>query len=369
MGSNLFQEGGPLNLRRTGSDQYTASITLPPDADGFLGRECVDDGCAPGYFKVKPQTGLANQATAYCPYCRKVGAPGDFTTKEQTRYAKQIIGRHAVEAANKAFAKAMGVRVGQRKRLTSGLINIDLMVKPARPPVVFRPREDELRRDLVCSSCGLHHAVFGLAIWCPDCGRDIFMEHIAAELSVIDAGLQDVPRRRDLLGRRAAAKDIENALEDVVSVFEAALKALTHRKLVAGGLSVTDAWATVQKDVGNAYQNVGRAQKVFFEVTGTALIGAVPTDEVLELQRAFEKRHPIAHNLGVIDKKYLARVQASGRPGRELKVMASEILRAMAIVHAVVMDVHIRLFPRNMKSAAVFATEAPDGDSSGPTEV
>ncbi|GAG43539.1 unnamed protein product, partial [marine sediment metagenome] len=52
MGNSLFKEGGYHNIKRTGQDEYTMNVQIPTDADGFLGRECPDSTCSPGYFKV-----------------------------------------------------------------------------------------------------------------------------------------------------------------------------------------------------------------------------------------------------------------------------------------------------------------------------
>lgn len=79
-----------------------------------------------------------------------------------------------------------------------------------------RPVEEELRRDLRCNACGLDHAVFGLATSCSDCGQDMFLQHVAAEFGVIDKILSDAPDRRQRLGPRVAARDLDNALEDVL---------------------------------------------------------------------------------------------------------------------------------------------------------
>lgn len=59
MTDSLFREGGPLNTRKTGADEYRMSITLPTDARGHVARECPSESCAPGYFKVrKDQQGI-----------------------------------------------------------------------------------------------------------------------------------------------------------------------------------------------------------------------------------------------------------------------------------------------------------------------
>jgi hypothetical protein len=102
-----------------------------------------------------------------------------------------------------------------------GFISVELNYKPGSKPPIRYPYEEELRRDVTCSRCALEHAVFGLATWCPNCGADILPTHAALELDVLRTALGGVDQRRERLGARVAARDVENALEDAVSIFEA----------------------------------------------------------------------------------------------------------------------------------------------------
>lgn len=89
MTNKIFKEGGPHNIQRTGSDEYTMNVSIPKDADGTTARECPNDECSPGYFKVKGGTGITDgQEVAYCPYCRYEEEPNGFTSEEQIRNAK-----------------------------------------------------------------------------------------------------------------------------------------------------------------------------------------------------------------------------------------------------------------------------------------
>ena len=112
---------------------------------------------------------------------------------------------------------------GRRKFGSGGLIDISMEMKSSRKSHVRKPYSETLRRDLTCPNCSLDHSVYGLATWCSDCGVDIFSTHILGEINVVRAILGDVPRREEDLGVRVAASDIENALEDLVSIFEATL--------------------------------------------------------------------------------------------------------------------------------------------------
>jgi hypothetical protein len=57
MTRKLFRPGGDFGVRELGGDRYQMNISLPKDGDGRLARECPDEACSPGYFKVTPGTG------------------------------------------------------------------------------------------------------------------------------------------------------------------------------------------------------------------------------------------------------------------------------------------------------------------------
>jgi hypothetical protein len=63
------------------------------------------------------------------------------------------------------------------------------------------------------------------------------MTHEEAEFSVTQTMLSDLQRRRDELGSRVASRDLGNCLEDVVTNYEAVLRALLVRSLRAQAFS------------------------------------------------------------------------------------------------------------------------------------
>lgn len=346
MTDSLFREGGPLNTRKTGADEYRMSITLPTDARGHVGRECPSESCAPGYFKVKNGTGITGgQTVAYCPYCRRAAEPSDFTSESQIQYAKDLVLREATAGISRAFEKALGLGPSRRKRFGGGFLSMELSYKPGTLPHVRPPLEDELRRDVVCPTCTLEHAVFGLAIWCPDCGNDIFMTHVAAECASLTASLADVERRRELLGARVAARDIENGLEDVVSVFEATLASILRHALAARGTAADELTTLFDKKVRNGLQNLDRARELYRDHLAVDLARDIPPDDLQFLRATFEKRHPITHNLGLVDRKYLRRAESEELEGRDVRVTAADVGRAIDLTVKVVGDAYREIFP------------------------
>jgi len=346
MSFKLFQEGGPLRARETADGQYSLAVSIPTDEDGRAARECPNQGCSSGYFKVKPGTGITGgQEIAYCPYCRKSAEPSDFHTKEQIRYATDLVKREALIGAERAMREALGLGFEGKRRLVDGLIKVDLEMKPSPPPPhVWRPYETILRRDLLCPHCTLDHSVYGFGVWCPDCGKDIFMTHVQGEIRVTEAIIGDVDRRSKELGARVAARDLENALEDLVSIFEATLKMEIRRYKNENGASDADIEVAMKK-IGSRLQSVSNAATIIPENCGGQLLFGAGDIRQQQLDRVFQKRHPITHNLGVVDRKYIDKVRSGEAEGTEVRVEKPEILETAEITYAVLSEFHNRLFP------------------------
>ncbi len=66
--------------------------------------------------------------------------------------------------------------------------------------------------------------------------------------------LEDIGRRGEKLGKRVVAKDLENSLEDAVSIFEAAVRAISRRALIIRGYKSENIEAIFTR-LGNAFQN------------------------------------------------------------------------------------------------------------------
>jgi hypothetical protein len=347
MDDRLFEEGGPHRIRHTAEGKTEMAISVPDDAMGMHGRECPSPGCSPGFFKVKGGTGIVDEShdRAFCPYCRQADHPTAFATTEQVRYAQEIAIQEAARGVNRMISRTLGLGPSGKKKIGGGMLSVEISLKPAAPITVTRPVEDELRRDIVCAGCGLAQAVFGLASWCHDCGRDVFLQHVHEELVVIRKILADVDDRRQRHGARVAARDIENALEDLVSVFEAVMKHVTREHLRRMGRppeAVTAALVAVR----NSYQNVASAKETFrLHDGGDLMLETAAADEQL-LREAFEKRHPITHNLGVIDRQYLRRAQTGELEGREIRITVQEVVAAVDVAEGVLQRAYAQVCPQ-----------------------
>lgn len=351
MNDSLFEEGGPYNIQQLEPGKHRITIPIPTDPDGLVGRECQNESCSPAYFKIKLGTGITEgQKQAYCPYCRHAGDPASFATKAQIEYAKSIVVREAHKGIGNMIEEALDLGPSRSRSLGGGFLPVTMTYKPGDLPHVWPPLEEELRRDVKCPNCGLEHAAFGLATWCPDCGRDIFPAHIAAEFSVVKSMLSDVERRRQQLGARVAARDVENALEDTVSIFEAALRVMTRRYMKNSGMADEEVESLLRKRIGNKYQNIQLADQVCKAELSIGLFEGIHEKDVEQLRLTFEKRHPITHNLGIVDRKYLEKARSGDLEGRDVPVTVTEIDRAIALSFQVLQQFHSRLFRSNAAS-------------------
>lgn len=352
MSLTILKEGGELNTTRIGEDRYEMKLSIPTDSDGRLGRECHTPGCSPAYFKVKPGTGIVEgHEVAYCPYCRHQDEPNNFYSSEQLRYAKDLALREVSDGVSQIFKEALGLGSSGKRTIGSGFISMEMSYQEGSKPHIRRPFEEDVRRDVICPNCGLDHSVYGLATWCADCGEDIFLTHMEAEVAVIRAMLSDVERRREQLGRRIAAKDIENCLEDTVSIFEAALRILAKRHLVSTGKNV-DETDRFFKKIGNAFQNLKRSEEIFRQELDITLLDCLSEEEFKQLESAFDKRHPITHNLGVVDRKYLERARSAEDEGKEVLISVEEVETAIATSMKVFKHVHSALARHDLPARA-----------------
>ena len=249
--------------------------------------------------------------------------------------------REAHKSVDRMVMETLGLGSSRKKKMGGGFVSIEMSYKPGTLPGLRRPFEDEVSRDVVCPNCTLNQTVFGLAIWCADCGQDIFTAHVEAELEVIRSMLNDVSDRKKRLGKRIAAKDIENCLEDTVSIFEASIKAIVRRAMIIRNYE-TEKISVKFKKLGNAFQNIQRTQKELQSLFGC---NSLPETLSERLNLAFEKRHPITHNLGVVDRKYIERAQSNSLEGRDIRVTEEEVFELLDDVFEAISLFHESLVP------------------------
>ena len=267
------------------------SIPIPADEDGFTGHECPQPDCE-GYFKIEFGTGLKGEGLpCHCPYCGHVAGHDQFWTKAQIEYANSVTMRKITDARYKDLKK---LEFDHKPKGAFG-IGISMKVKPGRPTPIHYYREEQLETEVVCDNCTLRYSVYGVFAFCPDCGQ-----HNSPQ--ILDKNLEVVGKMLDLttgVEKTVADKLIENALEDCVSAFD------------GFGRELCRVHANSARNLARAgkmsFQNLEGARADVLELFGIDLSAYVAPEEWQAAVTAFQKRHLVAHKLGVVDQDYITK--------------------------------------------------------------
>ncbi len=286
------------------------SVPITPDEEGYVGRECPVETCL-GYFKVTPGTGLKGPAPCHCPYCGHTGKNNTFFTPEQIEYAKSIVIRTVTDAV---FKDLKALEFDHR---SSGAFGIGLSMKVTRSAThpIRHYREKKLETHVVCEQCTLRFAIYGVFGWCPDCGSHNSLQILSKNLELA---------RKEL----ALAKDVDADLAEhlVGDALENAVSALD-----GFGREICS-----QKSADIQFQNLVAARRRVQDTFGFDFADGLAADSWTAICRIFQKRHLLAHKMGVIDVEY---VQKTNDPeavvGRRIQVTPDEVSQAIILVETI----------------------------------
>jgi hypothetical protein len=276
----------PRSLKALGNQ---ISVPVQEDEAGYLGRECPEQKCT-GYFKIKPGTGLTGQdLPCHCPYCGHVDGHNKFWTPEQIEYAKSVAIRTVADAV---FRDLKGLEFNHPPRGPFG-IGLRLEVKQGSRHPIHYYREKRLETEVVCESCTLHYAIYGLFGFCPDCRAHNSLQILSKNLDLVikqldlSCTIEDAELRRHLT---------EDALENCVSAFD--------------GFGRETCRIRAQRADGSAhpisFQNPNRFAGRLVESFGIDLRAQIAKLDWVEIHQGFMKRHVIAHRSGIVDAQYIA---------------------------------------------------------------
>jgi hypothetical protein len=248
-------------------------VKIHPDGEGYTGRECP---ACEKYFKIKFGTGLPGDVDCHCPYCNEVASHNMFWTQQQIKYAESV----AMNEISSQFLGAM--KKMERKPDRNQFVSIGITVKGSPTPII-RYFENELEEKVTCENCTLEYAIYGVFGYCPDCGV-----HNSKQMA--NANYDLILKMLDLASKAEgdiANKLIENALEDAISIFDGFGR--EHCSKVFSSIS---------------FQNIIKAKDRILKGLNFDIAEGIPDDEWEFVSTQFQKRHLLAHKMGIIDKEY-----------------------------------------------------------------
>ena len=282
--------------------------SLKPDADGFTGRECPVKECQ-GYFKVQFGTGLEGNVPCHCPYCGHIASHDHFWTKDQIEYAKSV----AVQKVSSMFTQEL--QKIERCPNPRALFDISIKIDGNLPPL-YLYQEKKLEQEVICDSCTLRYSIYGVFGYCPDCGIHNSFQILNANLNIVEKILNF----SNELEEDIAKKIIENCLESIVSIFDGFGREFCK---------IYDQKTTASAHTQNiSFQNISMAKDKLRELFKIDISNSLDASDWKSLIYLFQKRHLIAHKMGVIDQKYINQTnENSSLIGRKVIVTKEDILQ------------------------------------------
>jgi hypothetical protein len=307
------------------------TVRIPPDKDGFVGRECPAKGCGL-YFKLVSGTGLPDVDHTYCPYCGGQATSDCFFTKAQIKYATAVMTARVEEALHKdleptlretncslaalerSLAETMHALTGRRPYVQP------FDDRPGPPPYRRIPslREKDLETVVECDHCTLRYAIYGVFGHCPDCG--------------VHNSRQMLDKNLDLAEKYVALANVQSDPEVAAGLRESALLAAVGRWDGFGREACRKAAATnaaVPADL--SFQSLAGARDRLLKALSLDLAAGLTPDEWTATGRAFQKRHLLSHSMGVVDEQYKKRADdPAAVVGRKVTIDAAEVAALVA---------------------------------------
>lgn len=294
------------------------SISLPPDEEGLVGRECPVPECE-GYFKIQPGTGLTGKnLPCHCPYCGHQAGQDQFFTKEQIEYAKSVVLNKVTDALLK------DLKGWEFDHKPHGEFGIGISMKvTGQPRPIHHYREKKLETEVVCDRCTLRYTIYGVFGHCPDCGVHNSLQILGKNLELVQKLLAVAEAQEPQVARHLT----ENALEDCVSAFD------------GFGREACRVFSPKAKRPERAieirFQNISNARERVRELFAVDFASSLTADDWMKVQRAFQKRHLLSHKMGVVDETYLSATgESRSGLGRKIPLEGSEIAELAAQLRA-----------------------------------
>lgn len=295
------------NLRKLGN---RISIPIKRDEDGYTGRECPK---CKSYFKITMGTGLKGTGLlCHCPYCGHKEGHDHFWTQEQINYAKSVAMRQVMQAVRKDL-KAMEFNIKPKGMFGFG---VSLKVEDGPLPPLRYYREKRLETEVLCDHCTLKYMIYGVFAFCPDCRNH-------NSLQILTKNLELAEKQVDLAAQvQADLSDhlIADALENAVASFDG-----FGRETCRVNAAKANDPAKAEK---MSFQNPPGARTNVQQLFGKDFAQNIDVTDWEFINRCAQKRHLLAHNMGVVDQHYLTKTgDRTAVEGRKVQITGDEVKR------------------------------------------
>jgi hypothetical protein len=188
--------------------------------------------------------------------------------------------------------------------------------EPGTMPPIGHYQEKRLETEVLCENCTLMYMIYGVFAFCPDCRSHNSLQILTKNLEVAE---KQVALSAQLEGELANHL-IADALENAVSSFDGFGRE-TCRVNAAKASNPT-------KAENISFQNPSGARTNFLQMFGKDFGKNIDANDWQFLIRCFQKRHLLAHKMGVVDAAYLATTgDTAAVEGRKVQIIGDEVQR------------------------------------------
>ncbi len=307
-------------------------VSIPTDENGLTGRECPNPECL-GVFKIKFGTGLkvedGKEPPCHCPYCGHVAPQDNFWTQEQLEYIRSIA-MNEVSEALKEFTKEWDRDLRQSTR--NNFIKLSMEFKGGHHPIRYY-QEKQLETHVTCDACTLEYSIYGVFAFCPDCGTHNSLQILRKNFELVE---KEIALAQSADDKDLAKRLIEDGLENAVSAFDGFGRA---------SCSAFSEKAT-NKDQAKeiSFQSIANAKNRIQVLYDFDLVESLDNSQWTFIIRCFQKRHLLAHTMGVIDEDYVRKASdPSAIIGRKISIDSDEVKQLIQLLEIIGENLHKRL--------------------------
>lgn len=285
-------------------------VPLPPGDEGYIGRECPK---CKKYFKILPRREL--EGDLYCPYCGYKGDARTFPTLDQVKYAASHVIREATDNLAKELQK-----LAFDSSNSSGF-GLSVKFEPGEPYPIHSYKEEDLETYSQCSNCRLRYAVYGIFGFCPDCGQHNSLQILQSNLNLVQK-MMDLAKSAE---KDISEKIIEDALEDCISTFDGFGRELCK---------IHQTQSKFPEKINKiSFQSLEGAKEGIKSQFKFDIDVGIDNDEWRIANISFQKRHLLAHKMGIIDEEYVKRSgDTTAIIGRKIVITSEDVVRLIPII-------------------------------------
>jgi hypothetical protein len=168
-----------------------------------------------------------------------------------------------------------------------------------------------LETKVTCDSCTLQFAIYGAFGWCPDCGAHNSLQILLKNFELAKKQLSLSSSVEDDLANYL----VSDALENVVSAFDAFGRETCLQNA---------------KDI--RFQNIAAARSRVSQIFGFDFAEDLDAEDWIAVCRLFQKRHLLAHKMGIIDAEYIEKANdPTAIVGRRIRVTSEGVFQAVSL--------------------------------------